>query len=157
MAIELWKPRLGLRRFPFRDVSRMEKEMDDMFGRFFGAWPKLREEAEALEWSPAVDVIDRNDEMVLRADLPGLTEKDIEITMQDGTLRLSGKRSEEKETKEEDYYCAERWAGSFSRTMTLPTGISADKVNASFKNGVLEVHLPKSKEATGKKIDIKAA
>jgi HSP20 family protein len=135
----------------------MEREMDDLFGRFFGGLPRLRESVETLEWSPAIDVIDRKEELMLRADLPGLTEKDIEITVQDGTLRLSGRRTEEKETKEENYCCSERWTGSFSRAMTLPTGINAEKVNASFKNGVLEVHLPKTKEATGKKIEVKAA
>jgi HSP20 family protein len=117
----------------------------------------LRDETEALEWSPAIDVIDRKEELVLRADLPGLTEKDIEITVRDGTLRLSGQRTEEKETKEEDYYRSERWSGSFSRALTLPAGINADKVNASFRNGVLEVHLPKIREAAGKKIEVKAA
>jgi len=111
-----------------------------------------------LGWSPAIDVLDRKDEMVLQADLPGLTEKDIEITVQDGVLTVRGQRKEEKETKEgEEYYCCERWSGSFSRTLTLPPGINADKVSASFKNGVLEVHLPKAKEAEGKKIEIKAA
>ncbi|HWP83579.1 MAG TPA: Hsp20/alpha crystallin family protein, partial [Terriglobia bacterium] len=74
-----------------------------------------------------------------------------------GVLSLHGERKEEKETKEEDYYCCERWAGSFSRSLTLPTGIDTDKVNASFKNGVLEVHLPKTKKAEGKKIEVKAA
>jgi HSP20 family protein len=135
----------------------MEREVDDLFGRFFGAWPRLREETEVLEWSPAIDVVDGKDELVLRADLPGLTEKDIEITVQDGALRLNGQRAEEKETKEEDCYCSERWSGTFSRTLTLPAEVNADKVNASFKNGVLEVHLPKTKEAAGKKIEIKAA
>jgi HSP20 family protein len=135
----------------------MEREMDDLFGGFFGGWPRLRDETEALEWSPAIDVIDRKEELVLRADLPGLTEKDIEITVRDGTLRLSGQRTEEKETKEEDYYRSERWSGSFSRALTLPAGINADKVNASFRNGVLEVHLPKIREAAGKKIEVKAA
>ena len=157
MAIELWRPPWWLRRSPFRELTGMDRDMDDLFSRFFGAWPRFRGEAEALEWSPAIDVMDRKDELVLRADLPGLTEKDIEINVQNGTLRLSGQRAEEKETKEENYYCSERWSGSFSRTLTLPTGISPEKVNASFKNGVLEVHLPKTKEAAGKKIEIKAA
>ena len=110
-----------------------------------------------MGWTPAIDVLDRKDEMVLRADLPGLTEKDIEITVQDGNLSLQGQRKEEKETKEEDYYCCERWSGTFSRTLALPPGINADKVNAAFKNGVLEIHLPKTKQAEGKRIEIKAA
>src|ERR1035437_6673410 len=92
------------------------------------------------------------------ADVPGLTENDIDVTVKDGVLTLRGQRKEEKETKEgEEYYCCERWSGSFSRTLTLPPGINAEKVSASFKNGVLEIHLPKTKEAEGKKIEIKAA
>jgi HSP20 family protein len=135
----------------------MEREMEDAFGRFFGGWPWLRREAETVAWSPAIDIVDRKEELLLRADLPGLAEKDIEITVQDGVLSVQGQRKEEKETKEEDYYCCERWSGSFSRALTLPTGINTDKINASFKNGVLEVHLPKTKQAEGKKIEVKAA
>ena len=157
MAIELWRLRGGLRRSPFPETTRMEREMEDLFGRFFGGWPWARREAEGLGWSPAIDVIDRKDELVLRADLPGLTENDIEIKVQDGNLSLQGQRKEEKETKGEDYYCCERWSGAFSRTLTLPPGINADKVNAAFKNGVLEVHLPKAKQTEGKRIEIKAA
>jgi len=157
MAIEIWRPRGGLRRAPFPEPIRMEREMEEMFGRFFGGWPWGRREAEGLGWTPAIDVLDRKDEMVLRADLPGLTEKDIEITVQDGNLSLQGQRKEEKETKEEDYYCCERWSGTFSRTLALPPGINADKVNAAFKNGVLEIHVPKAKQAEGKRIEIKAA
>jgi len=160
MAIELWRPRWGLRggRGPFPEVSRMEREMEDVFGRFFGGGVLPRREVEALGVSPAIDLIDRKDELVLQADLPGLTEKDIAITVQDGVLTLQGQRKEEREAKEgEEYYCCERWAGSFGRTLTLPPGINTEKVNASFKNGVLEIHLPKAKEAEGKKIEIKAA
>jgi HSP20 family protein len=132
--------------------------MDELFGRFFSGGPWARREAEGLGWTPAIDVIDRKDELVLRTDLPGLTEKDIEISVQEGTLTIQGQRKEEKEAKEgEDYYCCERWSGSFSRSLTLPAGINAEKVNASFKNGVLEIHLPKTMEAERKRIEIKAA
>lgn len=153
MAIEIWRPRWGLRRAPF---PGMERDIDQLFGRFLSGWP--RQEAEALGVSPAIDMVDRKDELVLQADLPGLTEKDVEVTVQDGTLTLQGQRKEEKEAKEgEEYYCCERWTGSFSRALTLPPGINTEKVSASFKNGVLEIHLPKAKEAEGKKIEIKAA
>jgi len=132
----------------------MDREVEDLFSRFF----RPRGEAEALGWSPAIDMVDRKTELVLQADLPGLTEKDITVTVQDGSLTLQGQRKEEKEEKEgEEYYCCERWSGSFSRTLTLPPGINTEKVSASFKNGVLEIHLPKAKEAEGKKIEIKAA
>ena len=157
MAIEVWKPRGGLQRTPFPEMTRMEREMGDVFGRLFSGWPWYRREAETLAWSPAMDVIDRKDEYVLRADLPGLTEKDIEVSVQNGNLSLRGERTEEKEAKEGEEYYRERWSGSFSRTISLPTGVNAEKINASFKNGVLEVHLPKTKQAEGKRIEIKAA
>lgn len=156
MALEIWRPRWGLRRSFFPELSRTDRDMEDMFNRFFRGLSSA--EAEGLGWSPAVDVVDRKDELLLRADLPGLTEKDIDVTVKDGALTLRGQRKEEKETKEgEEYYCCERWSGAFSRTLTLPPGVNSEKVNASFKNGVLEIHIPKTKEAEGKKIEIKAA
>lgn len=156
MALEIWRPRWGLKRNLFPELGRMDREMEDWFGRFFRGVPSA--EAEALGWSPAIDVVDRKEELLLRADLPGLTDKDIDVTVKDGALTLRGQRKEEKETKEgEEYYCCERWSGSFSRTLTLPPGVNSEKVNASFKNGVLEVHIPKTKEAEGKRIEIKAA
>lgn len=96
---------------------------------------------------PAVDMVDEKDEIVVKADLPGLDQKDIEVTVQDGTLTIRGERKEEKEEKKEDYYYAERTYGAFMRSLPLPKGVDADKVKATFKKGVLEVHLPKAKEA----------
>ncbi len=95
--------------------------------------------------------------IVLRADLPGLDEKDIEVRVQDNTLTIQGERKEEKEEKKEDYYCSERAYGAFMRSLTLPASVDASKIKATFKKGVLEVHLPKAKEAKGTKIEIKAA
>ncbi len=157
MATELWRPRLGLaRRGPWAELARMEREMEDLFSRFFGDVAS-RWQGETRVWAPDIDMIDRKDEVVFRTDLPGLDQKDIEATVQEGTLTIRGQRKEEREEKDEDYYVAERWAGSFSRTVPLPAGVDADRVKATFKNGVLEVHLPKSAQAQEKKIEIKAA
>jgi HSP20 family protein len=152
MALELWRPKL-MARSPFRELARLEREMEDMFGRL-PAWPWAERER---GWAPAVDMIDHKDEIVLRADLPGLDDKDIEVTVQDGSLTIRGERKEETEEKKEDYYYSERSYGVFARTLPLPTGVDADKVKATFKSGVLEIHLPKAKEAKGKKIEVKAA
>jgi HSP20 family protein len=133
----------------------MEREMEDLFGRFSREWPWARGVAEVRGWAPAVDMLDRKDEVILRADLPGLEQKDIEVTVDQGMLTIRGERKEEKEVKEEDYYYCERWTGSFARSVALPPGVDAEKVRASFKNGVLEVHIPKAKEAKGKKIEVK--
>jgi HSP20 family protein len=150
MALERWRP--ALMRSPFRELARLEREMEDVFGRF-PAWPWGERER---GWLPAVDIVDHKDEVVVHADLPGLDEKDIEVTVQDNMLTIRGERKEEKEEKKEDYYQAERTYGAFARTLTLPAGVDADKVKATFKKGVLEVHLPKSKEAKGRKIEIAA-
>ena len=152
MALERWRPRL-MGRSPLRELARLEREMEDAFGRF-PAWPWGEQER---GWAPAVDMIDRDDEVVLRADLPGLDEKDIEVTVEDGTLAIRGERKEQKEEKKEDYYYSERSYGAFARALPLPATVEADKVKATFKKGVLEVHLPKAKEAKGKKIEIKTA
>ena len=152
MALELWRPRV-MTRGPFRELARLEREMEDMFGRL-PAWPWGERER---GWAPAVDMVDHKEEFVLRADLPGLDEKDIEVTVEDGTVTIRGERKEETEEKKEGYYVSERTYGVFARTLPLPAGVEADKVRATFKKGVLEVHLPKAKEAKGKKIEIKAA
>jgi HSP20 family protein len=78
----------------------MEQEMGETFDRFFHGWPRLRGAAETLGWAPAIDVVDHKDEVLLRADLPGMTEKDVELTLQDGNLTIRGERKEEKEEKE---------------------------------------------------------
>jgi Hsp20/alpha crystallin family len=89
---------------------------------------------------------------LLRADLPGLDEKDLEVSVEGGALSIRGQREEEHEAKEDDYYYAERWAGSFARTITLPPGIDAEKIKATFRKGVLEIHIPKTQQAIGKRI-----
>lgn len=155
MTIERWWPRGGLTRGPFREPGRMEREMEDLVGTFFRDWPMPRFARQAA-WAPALDMLDRKDELVLKADLPGLEQKDIEVSVEEGILTIRGERKEEKEVKEEEYYRCERWAGAFARSLALPPGLDADKIKATFKNGVLEVHLPKTKEAKGKKIAIMA-
>ena len=102
-------------------------------------------------------MVDKKDEIVVRADLPGLTQQDIKVNVENGMLTIHGTREDEQEAKEDDYYCCERWTGSFSRSMTLPPGTDPDKIKATFKNGVLEVHVPKTPQAVGKSIEVKAA
>lgn len=155
MAIERWRPGLGLMRGPFRELSRLEREMEDFFGGFFRDLPFPRLSGMARGFAPAVDMLDRKDEVLLRADLPGLEQKDIDVTVEEGVLTIRGERKGEREVKEEDYYCCERWAGGFERSFTLPSGVNAEKVKATFKNGVLEVHLPKVEKARGKKVEVK--
>jgi HSP20 family protein len=151
MAIERWRPWGMARRGsePFRTF-------DDLVSRMFDDWmPRFG--GEARGWSPAVDMMDKKDGIVLRADLPGLEQKDIRVDVENGMLTIHGGRQSEQETKEDDYYHRERWSGSFTRTIALPTGIDPDKIKATFKNGVLEVLIPKAAHAAGKSIEVKAA
>jgi HSP20 family protein len=157
MALEAWRPKRALAGAPWQELERIEERMEDMFRSFSRgfpwAWPRER----GAGWMPPLDMVERKDEILLRVDLPGLQEKDIEVNVQDGMLTLRGERKEEREEKEEDYYYCERSLGKFSRSLPLPAGVDAEHVKATFKNGVLEVHLPRTKEAKAKKIEIKAA
>jgi len=140
-------------------LARLERQFDDMFERFFRELPMFfRGGTEGgSSWAPALDVIDCKDEVVVRADLPGLEQKDVQLEIQEGSLSLRGERAEEHEEKEGDYYFSERWEGNFNRSVALPPGVDTEHADATFKNGVLEVHLPKTGESKGKKIEIKSS
>ncbi len=149
MALELLRPT--------RSMTQRRDPFTDLFGRFFDEWLSPRATGEVRGLPPAIDMIDRKDEVVLRADMPGLEQKDIEVTVEGGVLTIQGRRQEERESKEEDCYYSERWAGGFSRSVALPPGVDTEKIKATFKNGVLEVHIPKTQQSMGKRIEIKAA
>ena len=104
--------------------------------------------------APAVDVVERNQEYEITAELPGMDESNIEVTVLNGMLTLKGEKTEEKEEKEKDYYLSERSYGSFQRAFTLPCRVQEDKVTAEVKNGVLTITLPKAEEARGRKIEV---
>ncbi|MBI3616889.1 MAG: Hsp20/alpha crystallin family protein [Candidatus Omnitrophica bacterium] len=108
-------------------------------------------------WAPAVDIIDEKDDIRVRADLPGMKKEDIEVSVNNDTLSIKGEKKEEKEIKEKDYVRSERYYGAFQRSFTLPAGVDPQKVNAAYKDGVLEITLPKREDAKPKqiKVDIK--
>jgi HSP20 family protein len=108
-------------------------------------------------WMPAMDLVEAEDRYVLRADLPGMGEDDIKIEFEDGTLTISGERKSEQEIKKDGYVRVERAFGSFSRSLTLPKGIDAEGVTASFDRGVLEVSVPKPEERKPRRIEIAGA
>jgi HSP20 family protein len=105
-------------------------------------------------WVPAMDLLETAEAFVLRADLPGLTQEDVKIELEDSTLTVSGERKSEKVDEQEGYYRVERAFGSFSRSLTLPKGIDGDAVTASFDNGVLEIRVPKPEERKPRRIAI---
>lgn len=145
---------------PFMDLTRWDSEMDRMLDDFFNRrmrpwwaarWPKSVGEMTA----PVVDVYEEKDEIVVKAELPGLDKKDIEVNISDSELTLKGEKKKEEKVEEDDYYRCERSYGAFLRSVELPAGVKADKVKASFKNGVLEVRLPRTEEAKIKEIKVK--
>jgi HSP20 family protein len=122
---------------PFRGFWDWQSEMDRMMAEAFGRMPQLP--TIRAGWTPAVDVITRDGDMVIKAELPGMKREDVEVTIKDGVLTISGERKQEEERKAENYLVKERRYGSFSRSMTLPEGLDESKVKANFKEGLLEV------------------
>lgn len=109
------------------------------------------------DWSPTSDVIESKDEIVIKAELPGIDEKNVDVEIESGVLTIKGDRNAEKETEEKGYRRVERSYGSFLRSFTLPPSVEPEKVSATFTNGLLEVHLPKKEDAQPRsiKVDVK--
>jgi HSP20 family protein len=148
-------------RRPSTELTHWDTEMDRMMDDFFGRrrhswWPArwFRPDIEAIS-APAVDLYEEKDDIVVKAELPGMNKDDVEVNLSDHTLTIKGEKKHEEEIKEENYYRSERSYGSFLRTLELPKDVHSEKVKASFKNGVLEVRLPKTEEAKAKEIKIK--
>jgi HSP20 family protein len=125
------------------------REVDRLFDAFFS-----QRERDARRWVPPMDLVESEGHFVLKADLPGLSEGDVSIEVEDGTLRISGERKAEREQTERGWYRVERSFGSFSRSLTLPDGVDPDGIEASFHNGVLEVQIPKPAERKPRRIEI---
>jgi HSP20 family protein len=128
------------------------READRLFDAFFGQGDR-----EARRWVPPVDLVEADDHFVLKADLPGMTQDDVSIEVQDGTLSISGERKAEHEQRERGWYRIERSFGSFSRSLTLPEGVDPDRIQAEFRDGVLEVRIPKPEERKPRRIEISAS
>jgi HSP20 family protein len=139
---------------PFQDLQEMERRFDDIFGRPF--WPMMWRRIPTIEpgWLPAIEVFEKEDKFVVKADLPGMKQEDISVSVVGDTLTIKGERKSETEVKEEDYHCCERSYGSFSRSISLPSNVDAKKIEASYDDGVLEIILPKAPEIKPKKVTI---
>jgi HSP20 family protein len=133
-------------------LSRPER---DFFDRFFEDFTLPSLPFEDNEWLPAFDVSETDKELIVKADVPGMDKKDINITVSDGMLTIKGEKKHEEKEENEHYHRVERRYGVFSRTMRLPQEVEADKVDASYKDGVLSIRLPKSEDTEPKKIEIK--
>jgi HSP20 family protein len=154
MAWELttWKPFRELA--PFREFERMRRDMDRFWDSFLEGGLRKRTE-EGKEWFPSLDVAETKNDLVVKAEVPGMDAKNIDISLSDGMLTIKGEKKEEKEEKEADYHLVERSYGAFTRSIRLPAEVQGDKINATYKNGVLKITLPKSEEAKKKEIKIK--
>jgi HSP20 family protein len=127
-------------------------DFDRLFNTLFD-----RSASAAHGWTPPMDLVEAEDHFLLRADLPGMREEDVNIEVRDNTLRISGERKAEHDQRERGWYRLERQFGKFSRALTLPEGINPDTIEASFDHGVLEVKIPKPEERKPRRIEIKAA
>jgi HSP20 family protein len=136
---------------PMRELDSLQGELNRAFDGFFGA---RGNDVGVRRWIPAMDLVESDDHLVLRADLPGMTEDDIDIEIKDNVLTVSGERKAEEETREEGFHRIERAYGSFSRSLTLPEGVKAEDVTANFDNGVLEVRIPKPEERKPQRVQI---
>ncbi len=156
MAMERWRPRWGVIPWrPFREMEEMERRFEDIFGRPFAPAVWRRFPAE-MGWAPPIEVFEKEDKFIVKAEIPGMKEEDIDVSVVGDTLTIKGERKAETEVKEEDYYCCERSYGSFSRAISLPSTVDAKKIEASYEDGVLEVTLPKAPEVKPKKISVSA-
>lgn len=150
--LEIWRPFRELS--PIREFERMRRDMDRLWDSFFEERPRRKGE-EVGEWLPSLDVSETKNNLVVKAELPGMDPKDIDISLNEGILTIKGERKQEKEEKEENYHLIERSYGSFTRSVRLPGEVKSEMISASYKDGVLKVTLPKSEEAKKKEIKIK--
>lgn len=140
-TLQTWKP--------FGELWDLQDEINRWF------YGRRGREDEVGNWAPLVDISEDNEAVHINAELPGMTQKDVKISVKDGVLTIRGEREFKEEEKKKSYYRIERSYGTFARSFTLPTQVEADKINAAMKDGVLEVTVPKKEEAKPKEIEIK--
>jgi HSP20 family protein len=146
MALIRWEP--------VREIGTIQNEMNRLFNSFFDT-PAVSRGA-VRRWIPPMDLVQSDGEFVLRADLPGLSEADVNIEIEDNVLTISGERKSEHSERKDGYYRVERSFGSFRRSLTLPEGVDPDSVKATFDRGVLEVRVPKPEQRQPRKVEITA-
>ena len=156
MTMERWRPTRGLTPWnPFRDLEEMERRVAEMFRHPLtpSIWRSIP--AEQMTWAPKLDIFEKGDKVVIKAEIPGMKEEDIHVSVEGDVLTIRGEKKTESEVKEEDYYHCERSYGSFSRSISLPSTVDASKVEAEYEDGVLEVTLSKKLEVKPKKVAVK--
>lgn len=153
MALIPWRPK-ELWWDPFRDLEAIQNEMNRLFDSSLIRWGGRETGLFEGVWSPAIDIYDSKDNIMVKADIPGMKKDEIDVSVHNDTLILKGEKKEEKETKEKGSIRTERFYGSFNRAIRLPAQVDAANVSAAYKNGVLELVLPKKEEAKPKQLQI---
>ena len=146
MALVRWEP--------VRELSSLQNDMNRLFNTFFDTSSAGNGTTGPRRWIPAMDLVETDDHFVLKADLPGLAEGDVHIDVEDDVLTVSGERKSEHEDKREGYVRVERSYGAFRRSLTLPEGVEAEAVSASFEKGVLEIRIPKPEQRKPRRVAI---
>ena len=143
---------------PFKEMEQMQNRLGSLWNlEPFRTNGGEKETLLAAEWTPRVDIVEDEKEIVVKAELPEIKKEDVKVTVDDGVLTISGERKLEKEETTKKYHRIESEYGSFLRSFTLPAAVLADKVSAEFKDGMLKVHLPKETKPGTKAVEIKVA
>jgi HSP20 family protein len=146
MALIRWEPTT--------ELNTLQTEMNRLFTSLFDTPTRAVSAGTTRRWVPAMDLVEGDDQYVLRADLPGLAEQDVQVEVESGVLTISGERNAEHSDEKSGYRRIERSYGSFKRSLTLPEGVNADAVGASFDKGVLEVRIPKPEQIKPHKVTV---
>ena len=152
MALIKWRP--VTRVDPFADLMGVRSEINRLFDSAVGRGGPDDAGLFSGDWAPAIDVFENDKKVVIKTELPGLSEKDIEVDILGDTLTIKGEKKKEDEKKDRHYHRLERVYGSFHRSVTLPAEVTSEKTKASFKNGMLEIEVPKKEEAKPKQIKV---
>lgn len=134
------------------EIVSMQREIDRMFDRFRGG---VTDDGQTAVWNPAVDVVEKENEFIVKAELPGVDRKNVKITVQNNVLSINGEKRVEEEKNQKDYHLVERSYGSFQRSFTLPSTVVSDRIEATYNDGILTIMLPKVEEAKPREIEVK--
>jgi HSP20 family protein len=146
MALIRWEP--------VAELNTIQNEMNRLFNTFFDQPNAQGRTGASRRWIPAMDLVESDDHYVLRADLPGMSDEDVNVQLEDNVLTISGERKSAHDQQQEGYYRLERASGSFSRSLTLPDGVDPDGVQAHFDRGVLEITIPKPEQKKPRQVQI---
>ncbi|WP_457639554.1 Hsp20/alpha crystallin family protein [Persephonella sp.] len=139
---------------PFRELARIEQELNKVFNELVPT-PKSGEIAEVATWNPRVDIYEKDNKLIIEAEIPGAKKEDVEVKIKDNAVVIKGEVKREEEEKDKTYYRSERFYGVFERVIPLPVEVKVEEAKASFENGILKIEIPKVSEEKEVKIEVK--